>query len=127
MAAVRDGLIVAIDVAPEAEARRIIAALTGSVSTFKVGKQFFTAEGPAPVREIVAGGHKVFLDLKFHDIPNTVTAAVTAACSLGVSMLTIHASGGFAMMKTTTQTGGCRAPPPPGPARHPLAQLSAPH
>src|SRR2546423_3791794 len=116
MPAVRDRLIVALDVAAAAEARRIIAALTGSVSTFKVGKQLFPAEGPALVREIVAGGHKVFLDLKFHDIPNTVTAAVTAACSLGVSMLTVHASGGSAPLKTTTPTGGRCGHPPPGPA-----------
>src|SRR5437762_296220 len=112
MPAVRDRLIVALDVATAAEARRIIAALTGSVSTFKVGKQLFTAEGPALVREIVAGGHKVFLDLKFHDIPNTVTAAVTAACSLGVSMLTIHASGGSAMMKAATEAAA-HSPQPP--------------
>ncbi|HTC78160.1 MAG TPA: orotidine 5'-phosphate decarboxylase / HUMPS family protein, partial [Terriglobales bacterium] len=72
MPAVRDRLIVALDVATAAEARRIVAALAGSVSTFKVGKQLFTAEGPGLVRDIAAGGHKVFLDLKFHDIPNTV-------------------------------------------------------
>ena len=69
MLAVRDRLIVALDVATAAEARHIISALGDSVSTFKVGKQLFTAEGPTLVREIVAGGHKVFLDLKFHDIP----------------------------------------------------------
>src|SRR5437762_4932239 len=112
MPAVRDRLIVALDVATATEAHRIISALAGSVSTFKVGKQLFTAEGPALVRDIVAGGHKVFLDLKFHDIPNTVAAAVTATCSLGVSMLTIHANGGSAMMKAATEAAArCGQPP----------------
>ena len=99
MLAVRDRLIVALDVATAAEARHIISALGDSVSTFKVGKQLFTAEGPTLVREIVAGGHKVFLDLKFHDIPNA-------------SMLTVHASGGSAMMKAATQAATRCAQPP---------------
>src|SRR5947208_5898327 len=112
MLAVRDRLIVALDAATAAEARHIISALGDSVSTFKVGKQLFTAEGPTLVRDIIAGGHKVFLDLKFHDIPNTVAAAVTATCSLGVSMLTIHASGGSAMMKAATEAAArCGQPP----------------
>jgi len=112
MLAVRDRLIVALDVATAAEARRIISALGDSVSTFKVGKQLFTAEGPTLVREIVAGGHKVFLDLKFHDIPNTVSAAVAAAGALGASMLTVHASGGSAMMKAATEAAARCAKPP---------------
>src|SRR5438128_2453787 len=112
MLAVRDRLIVALDVATAAEARHIISALGDSVSTFKVGKQLFTAEGPTLVREIVAGGHKVFLDLKFHDIPNTVSAAVAAAGALGASMLTVHASGGSVMMKAATQAAARCAKPP---------------
>src|SRR5207237_1161788 len=83
MLAVRDRLIVALDVATAAEARHIISALGDSVSTFKVGKQLFTAEGPALVRKIVAGGHKVFVDLKFHDIPNTVSEAAGLRRELG--------------------------------------------
>ena len=93
MLAVRDRLIVAHDVATAAEARHIISALGDSVSTFKIGKQLFTAEGPTLVRKIVAGCRKVFLDLKFHDIPNTVAKAVAAAVQLDVQMLTIHTSG----------------------------------
>jgi len=112
MLAVRDRLIVALDVATAAEARHIISALGDSVSTFKVGKQLFTAEGPTLVRKIVAGGHKVFLDLKFHDIPNTVSAAVAAAGALGASMLTVHASGGSAMMKAATEAAARCAKPP---------------
>src|SRR5947209_796783 len=96
--ATRDRLIVALDVSRAAEARRIVAALGDSVSTYKVGKQLFTAEGPQVVRDLVGSGSRVFLDLKFHDIPNTVGAAVREACTLDVSMLTVHASGGEKML-----------------------------
>jgi orotidine-5'-phosphate decarboxylase len=94
----RDRLIVALDVSTAAEAKKIVEAIGRSASTFKVGKQLFTAEGPSLVRELVASGRKVFLDLKFHDIPNTVAAAVRSAAGLGVSMLTVHASGGAKML-----------------------------
>jgi orotidine-5'-phosphate decarboxylase len=101
--ATRDRLIVALDVSRAAEARRIVSALGDSVSTFKVGKQLFTAEGPQVVRDLVAMGRRVFLDLKYHDIPNTVGAAVREAAALGVSMLTVHASGGEKMLRAAAE------------------------
>src|ERR1051326_4299653 len=98
----RDRLIVALDVSSAAAARKIVAAGGEAVSTFKVGMQLYTAEGPGLVRELVAAGRKVFLDLKYHDIPNTVASAVKEAAGLGVSMLTVHASGGDAMLRAAT-------------------------
>jgi orotidine-5'-phosphate decarboxylase len=95
----RDRLIVALDVSSATQARQIIQSIGESANTYKVGKQLFTAEGPQIVRDLVASGRKVFLDLKFHDIPNTVAAAVSEAAQLGVSMLTVHASGGSKMLK----------------------------
>jgi orotidine-5'-phosphate decarboxylase len=101
--ATRDRLIVALDVSRAAEARRIVAALGGLVSTYKVGKQLFTAEGPQVVRDLGAAGRRVFLDLKYHDIPNTVGSAVREAAALGVSMLTVHASGGEKMLRAAAE------------------------
>ncbi len=95
----RQRLIVALDVPSGAAAQRIVSALGDSVSTYKVGMQLFTVEGPQVVRDLVASGRRVFLDLKYHDIPNTVGAAVREAASLGVSMLTVHAAGGGAMLR----------------------------
>ena len=95
----RDRLIVALDVKTADEARALVDALAGDVGMFKIGSQLFTAAGPALVREIVGRGEKVFLDLKYHDIPNTVANAVAEACQLGVSLMTVHALGGKAMME----------------------------
>ncbi len=102
----RDKLILALDVDSAPDAQRIIRSVGESVSTFKVGKQLFTAEGPQLVRELVHAGKKVFLDLKFHDIPNTVASAVRQARELGVQMLTVHASGGSKMLKAAATAAG---------------------
>jgi orotidine-5'-phosphate decarboxylase len=95
----RERLIVAVDVPTADEARALVDRLAGQVGMFKIGSQLFTAAGPDIVREIVARGEKVFLDLKYHDIPNTVAGAVGSASRLGVSLLTLHGLGGRAMME----------------------------
>jgi orotidine-5'-phosphate decarboxylase len=95
----RQKLIVALDVSSAAAARKIVAAVGDSALTYKVGMQLYTAEGPQVVRDLVGAGRRVFLDLKYHDIPNTVASAVHEASRLGVSMLTVHASGGAKMLK----------------------------
>jgi orotidine-5'-phosphate decarboxylase len=95
----RDRLIVALDVADAATARAMVDRLAGHVGMFKVGSQIFTAAGPDFVREVIARGEKVFLDLKFHDIPNTVAGAVSAAGQLGVSLVDVHALGGEEMLE----------------------------
>ncbi len=99
----RQRLIVALDVSTAAAPRKIVAAVGGSALAYKVGMQLYTAEGPAMVRELVGAGHRVFLDLKYHDIPNTVGAAVREAAQLGVSMLTVHASGGGRMLRAAVE------------------------
>lgn len=98
-AAARDRLIVALDVPTADGARALVDRLSGKVGMFKVGSQLFTAAGPPLVRELVGRGEKVFLDLKYHDIPQTVANAVAEASLLGVSLLTVHALGGRAMME----------------------------
>lgn len=95
----RERLIVALDVPKEADADLLVDALAGKVGMFKVGSQLFTAAGPDFVRELAARGEKVFLDMKYHDIPNTAASAVSATSLLGVSLMTIHALGGQAMME----------------------------
>jgi orotidine-5'-phosphate decarboxylase len=95
----RDRLIVALDVADAAAARAMVDRLAGHVGMFKIGSQIFTAAGPDFVREVIARGEKVFLDLKFHDIPNTVAGAVSAAGQLGVSLVDVHALGGKEMLE----------------------------
>jgi orotidine-5'-phosphate decarboxylase len=95
----KDRLIVALDVPTAIEAQEIVYELGDSVSIYKVGLQLFTSEGPQFVSELVNSGRKVFLDLKLHDIPNTVAGAVKAAAELGVHMLTVHAAGGSKMLK----------------------------
>jgi orotidine-5'-phosphate decarboxylase len=94
-------LIVALDVETAQKAREFVETLRGMVGMFKIGSQLFTAAGPDLVREIVSSGERVFLDLKFHDIPNTVAAAGVEATRLGVSIFNIHAAGGSEMMRRT--------------------------
>lgn len=95
----RQRLIVALDVSSAAAAQKIVAAVGDSVLTYKVGMQLYTAEGPHVVRDLIASGRRVFLDLKYHDIPSTVGKAVSEAAKLGVSMLTVHAAGGGKMLR----------------------------
>ena len=95
----RDRLIVALDVPDAPAARALVDQLAGHVGLFKVGSQLFTAAGPGLVREIVGRGERVFLDLKYHDIPNTVSGAVAAASRLGVTLVDVHGLGGRAMME----------------------------
>jgi len=102
MTPARDRLIVALDVSTAAQAQKIVASLGDAVSFYKVGLQLYTAEGPAVVRDLVSSGRRVFLDLKYHDIPNTVASAVHEAGKLGVSLLTAHASGGTKMLRAAT-------------------------
>ncbi|HST52081.1 MAG TPA: orotidine-5'-phosphate decarboxylase [Pyrinomonadaceae bacterium] len=95
----KDKLIVALDVATAEEARRAFASLRDSAGMFKVGSQLFTSTGPGFVRELVAAGARVFLDLKFHDIPNTVASASREAVRLGVALFNVHAAGGGEMLR----------------------------
>ena len=99
----KEKFIIALDVSARDRALQLVKELHDVVGMFKVGSQLFTACGPAIVRDIVAGGSKVFLDLKFHDIPNTARQAAVEAAQLGVSMMTVHAGGGRAMMQAVAK------------------------
>jgi orotidine-5'-phosphate decarboxylase len=106
----RQRLIVALDVSTAEAARKIVAAVGDSAFTYKVGMQLYTAEGPSVVRELVASGRRVFLDLKYHDIPNTAAGAVREAGQLGVTMLTVHASGGGKMLRAAVEAAQTARP-----------------
>jgi orotidine-5'-phosphate decarboxylase len=94
----REKIIVAVDAPDAGSAFRLVDALASEGCVFKIGLQLFTAEGPSIIREIRSRGSRVFLDLKFHDIPNTAKEAVRSAVALGVEMTTIHLCGGPAMV-----------------------------
>ncbi len=102
----KEKILVALDVETRAAALALADTLRGSVGGFKIGSRLFTAEGPSTVRALVERGDKVFLDLKFHDIPNTVATAVAAATELGVWMVNVHAGGGTAMMRAAHAAAG---------------------
>ena len=95
----KEKICLALDVSSRKEAMDLVRPLSDLTGMFKVGMQLFTAEGPSLIREIIGVGGKVFLDLKFHDIPNTVKSAAVEAARLGVSMMTIHTAGGTGMMQ----------------------------
>jgi orotidine-5'-phosphate decarboxylase len=95
----RDRLVLAVDLSARDEILTLIDTLRDSVGVFKLGLQAFIANGPSIVRDVVASGARVFLDLKIHDIPNTAMHAVAEAASLGASMVTVHTSGGEAMLR----------------------------
>jgi orotidine-5'-phosphate decarboxylase len=98
----KDKIIVALDVPTKEEALMLVEKLRDQISLFKVGLQLYTAEGPEIVRAVLSTSSKVWLDLKLHDIPNTVGRAVESASRLGVQMLTIHLSGGSEMVRAAT-------------------------
>ena len=100
----RDRVFVALDVESLEEAARLLDRLEDAVSGVKIGSQLFTSAGPAAVELAHKRGHRVFLDLKFHDIPNTVAGAVRSAARLGVYMLNVHASGGAQMMRAAAES-----------------------
>ena len=112
-----DKLLIALDVETGGEALRLADLLRGAVGGFKIGNQLFTAEGPVIVRTLAAKSDRVFLDLKFHDIPKTVASAVAAATSIGAWMVNVHASGGVRMMRAAAEaartTAGTLARPAP--------------
>jgi orotidine-5'-phosphate decarboxylase len=102
----RDRLVIAVDLSSREEILKLIDELRGAAGVFKIGLQAFIAQGPAIVREIIGHGERVFLDLKIHDIPNTAGRAVAEGVSHGASMLTVHASGGEAMLRAAAQSAG---------------------
>ena len=102
MTKVSDKIIVALDVATKERALDLVEQLHDQISFFKIGLQLYTAEGPEIVRAVLSTGAKVWLDIKLHDIPNTVAGAVKSASRLGVHMLTIHLSGGSEMIRAAT-------------------------
>ena len=102
----RERLIVALDVPDMDAAHDLVIRLTPAVRWFKIGSELFTAAGPRAVDVVLEHGGRVFLDLKFHDIPHTVAAAVASAVRLGVSMLNVHVAGGEAMMRAAAQARG---------------------
>lgn len=108
----RQRLIVALDAPDQARALQMVDALKNTCQWFKVGLELFTAAGPGIVEELTSRGHSVFLDLKFHDIPNTVAGAVRSAAKLGARLMTLHALGGPAMLAAAREALTGLADPP---------------
>ena len=108
----RKRLIVALDTPDAAAAAALVTRLGGTCTWFKVGLELFTAGGPAVLEPLLKRGHSIFLDLKFHDIPNTVAGAVRSAAALGVRMMTVHAAGGPAMLASARAALEGRPNPP---------------
>jgi orotidine-5'-phosphate decarboxylase len=106
----REKLIVALDVSTASAAQKLVTAVGDSALTYKVGMQLYTAEGPSLVRDLVSSGRRVFLDLKYHDIPNTVAAAVKEAAQLGLSFLTVHTLGGEKMLLAASEAARAANP-----------------
>src|SRR5918995_219459 len=100
----KDKLIIALDVDTPTKALNLLRELNSVAGMFKVGSQLFTSTGPQIVRDIIALNAKVFLDLKFHDIPHQVAGAARSAAELGVSLFTVHASGGSEMMRRAVES-----------------------
>lgn len=96
--------IVALDFPTAQSAEKMVKTLGGTCSFYKVGSELFTAAGPRFVQSLIAAGNRVFLDLKFHDIPNTVAGAVRSASTMGASIVTVHASGGSAMLRAAVES-----------------------
>jgi orotidine-5'-phosphate decarboxylase len=99
----KNAIIVSLDFDSTSEALRLVEQLGPSAQFYKVGLQLLTAAGPTVVQKLIAGGKQVFLDLKLHEIPTSVTGAVAAAGALGASMVTVHASGGSAVLRTAVE------------------------
>ncbi len=107
-----DRILCAMDTADLGAALDLAEVLVGRIGGLKIGKQLFTAHGPDAVARMIGAGHQVFLDLKFHDIPATVAAAVAAAADLGCFVLTVHASGGPEMLSAAAKAAAAIANPP---------------
>jgi orotidine-5'-phosphate decarboxylase len=108
----RSRLIVAVDVPDRKAALAVLDRLSGHVGYFKLGLEIFVREGPSLIEEFTGRGEQVFLDLKLHDIPNTVAGAVRSACRLGAGMLTVHAAGGKKMMEAAHEAAAAASIPP---------------
>lgn len=103
---IRDRIFVALDVPTADEARALVERLGDEATSYKIGLQLFCAAGPEIVSEFAKAGKRIFLDLKFHDIPNTVAGAVRSVAGLGAAVMNVHCSGGMEMMRTAAETAG---------------------